>query len=110
MSDTPYRYPVRLNAAADIVREIERFVESRGSAPEQWYVGICADARARLFGAHQVLPETGDWIHRVTPSDDVARAVELRLRAAGMDGSTSTDDDPCGMAVYCYRKTRNTRP
>ena len=92
----------------EIIEEIEAYMAKRGGDIEDWYVGISANARERLFDDHSVDEKKGAWIIRGTSSDSVARDIEKYFLAKGAQGGTGGGDAE-STAVYAYKTTSDTR-
>lgn len=93
-----------------IAGEIEAYITKSGSPNADWYVGIAAVPRERLFKEHS-LHEKGDlWIYREAESATSARKVEqyfiesLNTNGGGGGGGANTK------YVYAYRKNSHTNP
>jgi hypothetical protein len=90
-----------------VVADIAAHIKANGGRYRDWYCGIAADPRDRLFGAHQVSVQ-GAWIYRNCGSDHAARRVEdhfhnLGCQGAGGGGGRDT------VYVYAYKITPFTR-
>ncbi|MYA37111.1 MAG: hypothetical protein F4193_06940 [Candidatus Dadabacteria bacterium] len=91
-----------------IIEEIQRYITNRGGDLREWYVGIAANPRERLFDDHSVNKQNGTWIFRTAESSTVAREIEqyfLERGARGGSGGGSINS----MSVYAYRVTAQTR-
>lgn len=90
------------------IADIRTYIEQRGGAYREWYVGIATDPRARLFRDHGV-GENGDfWIYRECESSLVAREVkEFFVRILGADGGVG-GGYASTQSVYAYLKTPRT--
>lgn len=94
-----------------IINDITTHAQESGASKwNEWYVGISADARDRLFNGHGVKEQGDWWIFRQAISSSEARAVESHfVNKFGADGGTGGGDDTADM-VYAYRKAGHTRP
>jgi hypothetical protein len=90
-----------------IVTEITDYARSCGGRFVDWYVGIAADPRDRLFNGHRVNEQGDAWIYRRCESCAGARAIEAHFLKLGMDGGPGGGDDTT-RSVYAYRKTSAT--
>ena len=91
-----------------IITEINAYMQKfTGRANSDWYVGIAAAPRDRLFIDHCVDEKNGVWIFRQAASDSCAREVESAYHAAGFDGGPGGGDRTT-VFVYAYLKTRST--
>ena len=85
-----------------IISDIEDFMTKWGGDIDDWYVGIAAQPRERLFDDHAVDEHNDPWIFRTASSDGVARDIErhfLDKGATGGEGGGSADTK----AVYAYK-------
>ena len=72
-----------------------------------WYVGIAADARARLFNDHSVDEKADVWVYVKADSSTVARDVEKAYHDSGHDGGPGGGDNTT-VWVYAYVKSSRT--
>jgi hypothetical protein len=72
-----------------------------------WYVGIAADPRDRLFNDHNVDEQNGFWIYEQATSASVARQVEKAYLDTGHDGGGGGGDEE-STYVYAYVKLQGT--
>jgi hypothetical protein len=92
-----------------IKQEIRDHIKSRGGSYSDWYVGIAADPRERLFNDHKVDEENGHWIYRACESSVVAREIEeYFVNSLGTDGGSGGGDQST-RSVYAYKKTSYTK-
>jgi hypothetical protein len=89
------------------IADIKAHVAECGGSYPQWYVGVAADARQRLFNDHAVSEKGDSWIYRQCTSSDVARAVEKHFLAQSMKGGSGGGDDTSDY-VYAYKIARHT--
>lgn len=92
----------------EIIEDIEDHIANRGGDLDEWYVGIAAKPRERLFDDHSVDEDNGFWIHRRASSDSVAREIEQYFLDQGAQGGTGGGDEDT-TAVYAYKITSSTR-
>jgi len=86
---------------------ITSYVAKNGGRCSEWYAGIAANPRRRLFNDHAVR-ESGDaWIYHPCNSSDAARDVEDSLFRLGMKGGPGGGDDSTGF-VYAYKIAHHT--
>ena len=89
------------------ISEIDSYVANNGRNYSQWYVGVAANGRQRLFNDHSV-KEGGDaWIYCQCTDSDVARAVERYFLAQRMKGGSGGGDDKSDY-VYAYKIAAHT--
>lgn len=93
-----------------IIEEVEEHVLKNGSDFREWYVGVTADPKTRLFSQHR-LKRTGDaWISRRAIDGPQAREVAgyfVSVRNA-KGGAGASDVD--GEYFYAYKIKAHTRP
>jgi hypothetical protein len=88
--------------------EIKKYIDDGGGRYREWYVGIAADARKRLFTDHGVREKGDMWIFRTFASADDARKVEdYFVNTLGTDGGPGGGDDD-SKSVYAYHKEAHT--
>ncbi len=92
-----------------VISKIEQYMAIKGGHYADWYVGIAADPRQRLFSDHNVR-EIGDWwIYEDCGNDTAARQVEDYFLNKGCDGGPGGGDHATRYA-YAYRKAAHTNP
>ena len=72
-----------------------------------WYVGVAADPRERLFNDHAVNEQTDAWIYDACSSTREAREVEQYFIGQGTRGGPGGGDANT-KSVYAYRITSRT--
>jgi len=92
---------------ATAISEIEAYLANNGGSYSQWYVGIAADPRERLFSSHAVKEKGDAWIYHRCTSSGVARLVEKCFLALGMKGGSGGGDDNSEY-VYAYKIAGHT--
>jgi hypothetical protein len=99
-----------MNTAQQIIAHIDghmkKYPNTRAS---DWYVGIAADVRQRLFGDHGVSEAHDVWAHSRAINSAVARAAEKAYHDAGHDGGPGGGDNTT-VFVYAYVKSSRTTP
>lgn len=83
------------------------YMNQHGGIYSQWYAGIAANPKDRLFSGHG-LTEQGEWALDFVPTSNEARQVEQTLFNLGCDGGPGGGDNTTN-GVYIYRKTGTTR-
>jgi hypothetical protein len=96
-----------VSAEFDARIDMKAFIERTGAPYSQWYAGVAADPKDRLFSQHGVR-ESDWWIVRRRANAEAARQVAQFLLKLGCDGGL--DDDEASTAVYAYRKQEQTLP
>ncbi|GLV14738.1 hypothetical protein Heshes_24220 [Alicyclobacillus hesperidum] len=93
-----------------IKSEIDAHIQQCGGAYSNWYVGIAADARDRLFSDHTVDEKKDAWIYRNAENSTVARRIEKYfIETLGTDGGPGGGSDQTTY-VYAYKKNAHTEP
>ena len=92
---------------ATAISDIKAYVANNGGNYSQWYVGIAADPRERLFNDHAVKEKGDAWIYRQCTTSDVARSVEKHFLAQGMKGGSGGGDENSDY-VYAYKISGHT--
>ena len=95
------------STAEQILEAIHGHIVKSGKPLSQWYVGIAADAKTRLFDDHQVPEKNHWWIYREAASDQDARAVEKAFLNAGAQGGPGGGGNDTTF-VYAYVITQQT--
>jgi hypothetical protein len=91
-----------------IVSDIKAHIISRGAKYwSEWYVGIAADSRERLFTDHNVSEKNGQWIYRQATGEEAARSAESELLELGCKGGPGGGDENTD-SVYAYQITSTT--
>ena len=76
-----------------IAADIDRYIWNHGGLYRNWYVGIAANPRDRLFSNHNVSEQFGSWIYREAANDAVARNVEQHfVNQKGTQGGSGGGD------------------
>jgi len=92
-----------------VYSEIVAHIDAQGYAYSEWYSGIAADWKERLFDDHQVPREGHAYIARQCYNDEDVRVVETALLKLGCAGDTGGGDETT-VYVYAYRKGTMTNP
>lgn len=93
--------------AQTVIAEITAYVTNNGGGYSQWYFGIAAKPRERLFSGHTVREKGDAWIYRSCAHSEGARAIERYFHAQGMRGGPGGGDDESA-SVYAYRIAGHT--
>ena len=93
---------------SEFIKEIADHVAKCGGTYSQWYAGVAANARTRLFNDHNVNEKNDAWIFRNCANTDQARAVEDHFLNKGMKGGPGGGDDDTTY-VYAYKITSTTK-
>ena len=90
----------------EIISDVKNYI---GNNFSNWYIGIAADPRQRLFVDHNVDEKNGNWIFSKAQSSDEARDIEMyfidNLRTKGDSGG----GDDTTEFVYAYFTTPTTQ-
>ena len=89
-------------SASSIISEFKNYMQKCGGAYSDWYVGVAANARDRLFNDHNVDEKNGQWIYEDCGSDSAARQVEKHFLNLGCQGGTGGGDHTTKFA-YAYK-------
>lgn len=93
-----------------IKTDIKDHMAKLGGKYMDWYVGITADPRTRLFEEHGVDEESDAWIFSQANSSVAARRVEeYFVDTLGTDGGRGGGDQDTDY-VYAYKKQAHTNP
>jgi hypothetical protein len=95
------------NSSTTIISEITSHISKNGGRYSDWYAGIAADPRHRLFSDHAVRENGDAWIFRPCTSSEVARNIENFLLNLGMKGGPGGGDSTTG-SVYAYKIASHT--
>lgn len=90
-----------------VVKVEDYILQNQGYFPE-WYCGITADPRGRLFSGHRVQEVGGLWIYADAGSELLAREAEYLLLLQGCQGGCG-GGDRSARYVYAYVITPLTR-
>lgn len=89
----------------EALNAIYDYISKNGGRYLDWYVGVTADQRERLFVSHSVDEKNDRWIFCPCPSSGSARNVEAYFVKAGTKGGTGGGDYT---ATYVYAYNINT--
>lgn len=91
----------------EIISDFKSYMSGEGNYSD-WYVGITADPKKRLFTEHKVDEKNGIWIYREAFGSESARAVEdYFVNKLGTKGDVGGGDDTSNY-VYAYKITSYT--
>jgi len=93
--------------AQNVIAEIGAYVANCGGSYLDWYCGIAAQPRERLFTGHAVREQGDAWIYRSCTDSETARAIERFFLARGMKGGPGGGDDDSA-CIYAYRIAGHT--
>lgn len=92
-----------------IIADIDGHIGNNGADFGNWYVGIAASPRDRLFNDHNVRENGDAWIFREATSSTVAREVEnYFIDVKGTQGGAGGGDSS-SRSVYAYKIKPHTR-
>ena len=92
----------------DIVQQTKAYMGRFGGYYSDWYAGIAADAKDRLFNGHGVSETGGAWIFHDCGTDTLSRRVEDHFLNLGCKGGPGGGDASTRF-FYAYRITQQTR-
>jgi len=93
----------------ETVKAFQEYISKDGGVFTQWYVGVAADPKKRLFNDHSVNEKTDLWIHSKHLGTDVAaRYVEDVFLSKGCKGAPGGGDSNSCFA-YAYKINGHTR-
>lgn len=93
-----------------IKTDIKDYMAKHGGEYIDWYVGITADPRTRLFEGHAVDEKSDAWIYKQAYNSAAARRVEAYfVDTLGTDGGPGGGDEDADY-VYAYKKQAHTNP
>jgi hypothetical protein len=98
-----------MSSLTEVETEIVAYIRGLGGRFGDWYAGIAASPRHRLFQDHNVSQATGAWIYRDAGSEAGARALERHLLSLGCKGDEG-GGDPSTRYAYAYKITPYTSP
>ena len=93
----------------EAVSELKSYMISSGDAWKDWYVGIAADARKRLFNDHAVNEKTDLWIYRQCINSTFARQVEDYFVDSLVTKGDKGGGDDSTVYVYAYKISSHSR-
>lgn len=97
-----------MNAAQQgIVREFNAHMGKYSSHYGEWYVGVAAAPRARLFDDHAVKEKSDAWIFHGCATSREAREIEDHFLAQGAKGGPG-GGDATTKSVYAYKIAPHT--
>jgi hypothetical protein len=95
-------------AEQQIMNEVIVHMGKYDGSYRDWYTGVAADAKVRLFNDHGV-KEAGDaWICRQCVNEDAARQIERYFIKKGCKGGTF-DEEQSTLTFYAYMIKPHTR-
>jgi len=91
-----------------IMNEVRIHMGKYGGKFQDWYAGVAANAKEKLFNDHGV-KETGDaWICRQCVNDVTARQIERYFMKKGCKGGP-VDEEESTRFFYAYMMQPHTR-
>ena len=96
------------NSTSSVINDFKSHIQKCGGAYYDWYVGVAANARDRLFNDHNVDEKNGQWIYKDCGFDSAARQVEKHFLNLGCQGGTGGGDHTTTFA-YAYKIESYTR-
>lgn len=74
-----------------MIQDFNAYMSARSSRYNEWYVGVAADPRDRLFRGHGVNEQADAWIYDTCSSSREAREVEQHFVAKGHKGGRAAE-------------------
>jgi len=88
---------------------IDDYVRGCGGVYSDWYVGIAADPRERLFTDHNVDEKKGHWVFQRCADSVIARELERYFtNTLGANGGPGGGDHTTTY-IYAYKITSSTK-
>ena len=91
----------------EIINAFNTYMGAPSARYSEWYVGVAADPRDRLFNGHAVNEQTDAWIYDTCASSGEARELELYFIGQGTRGGPG-GGDAATRSVYAYKVARHT--
>jgi hypothetical protein len=93
----------------EIIAKVVAHMQRNGGSNSDWYAGVTADPKVRLFSDHGVHQDGDAWIYEPAESEAAARTVESYLiNTLATDGGPGGGTNP--RYVYAYKKNEHTKP
>jgi len=91
----------------EIISAFNVYMGARSTSYNEWYVGVAADPRQRLFNDHAVSEHADAWIYDSCSSTREAREIEHYFITQGTRGGPGGGDADT-KSVYAYKITSRT--
>ena len=95
-------------AEQKIMCEVALHMSKSGGNYQDWYAGVAADPKARLFNDHGIKENGDEWICRQCVNAASARAIERYFIKKGCKGSP-VDEEQSTQFFYAYKIEPHTR-
>lgn len=96
-------------ASSGIISKATDHIRSRGGSYGDWYAGVTASPKQRLFVDHNVDQANGKWAYWDCGTDTVARDAEAYFLNQGCKGGGGGGDSTARF-FYIYKITQSTNP
>ena len=97
-----------LYAEQKIMCEVAVHMSKYGVNYQEWYAGVAADPKARLFNDHGVNETSDAWICRQCGNGAAAREIERYFVKKGCKGGL-VDEEKSNLYFYAYMIQPHTR-
>lgn len=94
--------------AQQVVNQTEGYMAKFKGRYSDWYAGIAADPKQRLFNDHGVDEKYDAWVYHHCGTDDLARAIEHYFLDKGCKGGPGGGDEATHF-FYAYKTAPHTR-
>lgn len=89
------------------IATFQNYMAGHSTRYNEWYVGVAADPKARLFNDHAVRERSDAWIFETCPSSREAREIEQHFITQGVQGGPGGGDSTT-RSVYAYKISNHT--
>jgi hypothetical protein len=95
-------------AEQQIMNQVVTHMGKYGGKYQDWYAGVAADPKAKLFNDHCVKETEDAWICRQCVSNNAAREIERYFVKKGCKGGP-VDEEQSARFIYAYMIQSHTR-
>jgi len=95
---------------SEIIDDIEDFIERNGGAFAEWYVGVAASPKLKLFKLHKLKDKGDVCISRRARDEYEAHEVAEYFRTIRKTKGPAGQPDETCLCVYSYKMKSHTRP
>ena len=91
--------------------EILAYIKEFGGEFNEWYVGIAADPKKKMFEEHSVHKEEDIWLYKQALTFAACKTIQdYFLKILEVDGVSVTGGNEDTDCVYLYKKSVRTSP